>query len=124
MRQPRKDRRRTQAGVTAYLFYVQTMVRLEPDAVVIDDADNRDRNVKPPRGNGGDAVKCAIGRSIEDIIAPYRRHSLRFVFGKNAGRKNAGRNGVQNKLPPLESSVAAHGVKPRGDLEWGLQPLQ
>src|SRR6476620_12069591 len=110
MREPRKNRRRTQAGLTAYLFYVQTMVRLEPDAVVIDDADNRDRNVKPPRGNGGDAVKCAIGRSIEDIIAPYRRHSLRFVFGKNAGR-----NGVQNTLPPLKSSVAAHGVKPRGD---------
>jgi hypothetical protein len=66
MRQPRKNRRRTQAGVTAYLFYVQTMVRLEPNPVVIDDADNRDRNVKPPGCNGGDAVKCASGR---DMIA-------------------------------------------------------
>src|SRR3979490_147342 len=96
MRQPRKHRRRTKARVTAYLFNIQTMVRFEPDPVMIDDADDRNRNVEPPRGNGSDAVECAVGRRIEDIIALYSRHSLRFVFGNNAGR-----NGVQRRGPDV-----------------------
>src|SRR4030081_2027010 len=96
MRQLRKNRRRTKARVTAYLFNIQTMVRFEPDPVMIDDADDRNRNVEPPRGNGSDAVECAVGRRIEDIIALYSRHSLRFVFGNNAGRK-----GVQKRNPDV-----------------------
>ena len=79
MRQRRKNRRRAQARGTTDFIDVQTVVGFEPDPVMIDDADNRNRNVEPPRGNGRDAVECAVvlQREMAERILDAVRERLR-----------------------------------------------
>jgi hypothetical protein len=49
------------------------MMRLEPDTVAIDEADDRDRDIEQIRGQRGDAVASSFGRSIENLVAHHRR---------------------------------------------------
>src|SRR5450631_3336131 len=62
------------------------MMRLEPDAVVVDEADDRDRDIEQIRGQRGDAVAGGFGSGIEDLIAHHCRKALAFVVAGHRGR--------------------------------------
>jgi hypothetical protein len=47
----------------------EAVMRLEPDAVVVDDADDRDRDLEAARRERGDAVEGAVGRRVEDVVS-------------------------------------------------------
>ena len=52
---------------------------LEPDTVMIDDADDGDGNVKDTRGDRRDIVKRPIGRRVEDRVAANCRQPCSFI---------------------------------------------
>src|ERR1700730_15013091 len=62
------------------------MMRLEPDAVAVDEADDRDRDIEQIRGQRGDAVAGGFGRGIEDLVAQHRRKAQAFVVAGHRGR--------------------------------------
>jgi hypothetical protein len=69
-----------QSRLAIYLPYRKPVMRFEPNPVVIDDGDNRNRNVKAAGGDCGDTIKGSIGRRIKNIVAPYGFHSLVFFL--------------------------------------------
>ena len=77
--------RRAQSGFAVYLLHGQAMVRLEPDAVFVNDADNGDRNSEPASGQRRDAVERAVGRTVENVVTPNRGYALSLVGRKNGG---------------------------------------
>src|SRR3981081_2383735 len=62
------------------------MMRLEPDAVALDEADDRDRDIEQIRGQHGDAVAGGFGRGIEDLVAHHRRKAQPFTVDGHRGR--------------------------------------
>ena len=60
-------------------------MRLEPDAVAVDEADDRDRHVEQIRGQSGDAVTRGFGRGIEDFVAQQRREAQLFIVDGHGG---------------------------------------
>ena len=52
---------------------IEAMMRFEPDAVSVDEADDRDRDIEQIRGQRGDAVAGGFGRGIENFVAHQRR---------------------------------------------------
>src|SRR5260370_29016383 len=61
-------------------------MRLEPDAVAIDEADDRGRDTEQVRGQRGEAVASGFGRGIEDLVAQHRRKTQAVVVGGHRGR--------------------------------------
>jgi hypothetical protein len=73
-----QDRRSAEAGLAVDLRRVEPVMRLEPDAVVIDEADDRDRNREKIGREVRDAVERAVGRRVENIISPDGRETPDF----------------------------------------------
>ena len=46
----------------------KSVVRLEPDAIGVDDAHDADRHPEHPRRHGGDPVERPIRRGVQDVI--------------------------------------------------------
>ena len=62
------------------LRLVGAVVRLKPDAVVINDTDDRNRNIEKSRGNCRDAVKAAVRWGIKNIVPPEGLEPLRLIL--------------------------------------------
>jgi hypothetical protein len=96
----------------------ETMMRLEPDAVAVGEADDRDRDVEQIRGQRGDAVAGGFGRSIEDLVAHQRRKARAFVVHRHGG------GGYEN----VETVVLGgfdqmqHGSAPQGGMPRNTGP--
>ena len=69
------------------------MVRLEPDAVVIDDADDGNGDIKSTGRNGCDPVERAVRGRIQNIVTSYRFDALGFVLWDDNAR-----NSVQSEV--------------------------
>lgn len=54
-------------------------MRFEPDAVVIHNADDRDRHLEDLRRQGGDSIECSIRRRVEYVVAANRREATRLI---------------------------------------------
>jgi len=65
---------------------IEAVMRLEPDAVAVDEADDRDGDIEKIRGQRGDAVAGGFGRGIEDLVAQHRRKARAFVVDGHSGR--------------------------------------
>ena len=75
--------RRAQTGVARDLGDIfQTVVRLEPDAVGVHDAHDRDRHVEQLRRSGGDPIEHPVRRGVEDVISPDGCHPGALVRGE------------------------------------------
>jgi hypothetical protein len=71
-----EDRRGAKARTARDLTRVNAVVRFEPDAVVINDADDRDGNLEVARREARDTIKCSVWRCVEDVVAPYNSQTL------------------------------------------------
>ena len=74
-----QDGRRAESGAAVDLLHVEPVMRLEPDAVLIDEANNRDRYGEEPRGNARHPVEGAVRGRVEDVVSAHRREALLFV---------------------------------------------
>jgi len=83
-------------------------MRLEPDAVAVDEADDRDRDIEQIRGQRGDAVAGGLGGGIENFVAHHRRKAQAFVVDGHRGR------GYEN----IETVALCGG----GDATWWAPP--
>jgi hypothetical protein len=63
------------------LRHVYAVSRLEPDAVVVDDADDGNRSVEQPGSYGRYAVKGQIGGRIQNVVAADSSQPLRLSHG-------------------------------------------
>ena len=61
-------------------------MRFEPDAVSVDEADDRDRDIEQVRGQRGDAVAGGFGRGIENFVPHQRRKAQLLVVDGHPGR--------------------------------------
>ena len=107
-----QDRRGAQPGLPPDLGDIQSVVRLEPNAVVVDDADDRDWDVEAPRGNRGDTIKGAVGGCIEDVVAPNGGEPGAFIIRQReflrASNKRHGRLSGDARTDTALNSVAAY----------------
>lgn len=76
-----KDGRCTQARLPTDLVYRHPMMRFEPDAITIDNADNRDRDIKSACSQRGDVHAADKRRDVdrlrfEVLPAGERKHAL------------------------------------------------
>jgi hypothetical protein len=55
------------------------MPRLEPDAVLIHQADNGDRHLEQACRKLNDPVKGLVRRRVENMVAAQRPQSIRFI---------------------------------------------
>src|SRR5665811_29116 len=67
--------RRTEPWIAAGLLGVQTVVRLKPDPIRVDNADDRDWGIYQPCSQNGDSVKSAIRRRVQNIVAADSIHA-------------------------------------------------
>ena len=67
------------AGIATDLLQAQAVMGFEPDPVMIDDADDGDRNIEPPGRDGSNAVECPVGRGIENVIPLHGGHPGSFI---------------------------------------------
>ena len=81
-------------------LHVHAVVGFEPNPVLIDDTDDCDRHLEPPRGDSRYSVEDAVGRGVEDVIAPNRGNALVLVDRDDAG------NQVFNAKPPRATPAA------------------
>src|SRR5438445_502106 len=96
------------------------MVGPEPNAVVIDDADNGNRNIKSTRCNGRDPVERAVRRGVQNIVTPYRFDAMRFVL-----RDDNGRNSVHEFLLEYASAIGDRSTSGPGRMgRLGRRPMQ
>src|SRR5205823_3818337 len=96
------------------------MVRLEPDAVVIDDADDGNRNVESSCCNRCYPVECAVRRRIQNIVASYSFDALGLVF-----RDDNGRNSVHKFLLEYASAIGDRSTSGPGRMgRLGRRPIQ
>src|SRR4051812_43142816 len=91
-------------GSRAIYFNRQAMVRLEPNAVVINDADDRNRNIKSSRCNCRDPVKSAVRWGVQNIVTPYSFDALGFVLRDDHGEKQ------RSRRCPIQFGPRAHVV--------------
>ncbi len=68
-----QDRRSAEPRRARDLRGAQTNRRLEPDALLVDDRDGRERHVEEPCGERADAIEGAVGGRVEDRVAANRR---------------------------------------------------
>ena len=66
-------------GTAIDLRHIDAVMRLEPDAIVIDDADDRNRHLEDPRRHGGDAVEGAVRRRVQNVVAPDGGEPARLI---------------------------------------------
>jgi hypothetical protein len=62
------------------LRHVKAVVGLEPDAVVIDEANDGNRHAKESGRNGRDPVKRAVGRCVKDFVSLHRGKAAGLTF--------------------------------------------
>ena len=55
----------------------ESRARFEPDAVLVDDADRRDRDTEDARRQHRDPIERAIRGRVQDVVATYCGESLR-----------------------------------------------
>src|SRR4051812_33749373 len=96
------------------------MVRLEPDAVVIDDADDGNWNIESSGCNGRDPVECAVRRCIQNIVTSYSFAALGLVL-----RNDNGRNSVHEFLLEYASAIGDRSTSGPGRMgRLGRRPMQ
>ena len=66
------------------------MVRLEPDAVVIHQADDGDRYPEQIRSHRREVVERSVRRRIEDVIPPQCVQAFRLVWRQHGARVHVG----------------------------------
>ena len=68
---------------------VEAMVRLEPQPVAVEEADDGNRCIEEIGGQRRDAVERHLGRRIEDLVAPYMRQTMGVIIRSRDGRRSA-----------------------------------
>ncbi len=59
------------AGIAVDLLNVEPVVRLEPDAIVIDDTDDGYRDTHYQGGEGSNPIEGTVGRGIQNVVATH-----------------------------------------------------
>ena len=72
-----------QPRIASDLLHRYAVVRFEPDAVVIHNADDGDRHLETAGGDGSDPVERSVRRRVEYVATLYRSNALRLVFGND-----------------------------------------
>jgi len=85
----RQDRGGAQAGGAVDLRLVDAVARLEPDAVVVDQAHQGDRHAEQIGRHRGDVIESSVRRRVEDLVAVQRREALRFTCGQGRAHDHA-----------------------------------
>src|SRR6185295_6721234 len=74
-----ENARGAEAKVTVDLLHVDTLLGFEPDAVVVNDADDGDRNLEQASGDRRYPVERPIRWRIKDVIAADGCQPLRLI---------------------------------------------
>ena len=83
----------------AHFRCVDAVVRLEPQPVGIEEADDRDGGVEQARGQRRDAVEGDLGGRVENVVALQHLETARFVVRSRLSGRRRGLDEVQHGCP-------------------------
>src|SRR5215210_808636 len=75
-----ENRRGAKTQTARDLARLDAVVRFEPDAVVINDADDSDGNLEVARREARDTIKGSVWRCVEDVVAPHGSQTLSILW--------------------------------------------
>ena len=110
-----RQRMRAERQIAMRLRRRHAMARLEPLAVAVDQADERDRHAESVGGEAGEAVEALLGRRIEQPKPLHRLNPLLFVGGQRRALPAAGLAQDPGARPRLHEGLEQRRMQPLVD---------